>query len=78
MVISQDKLNEYLSHPAAFWFAFFIVIGIFALMTIFLLYHWEKYGKDSMKIALAELVYLVGAASFVAIAAFSLTMYTIS
>lgn len=74
----KDKLVEYLSHPTAFWSVFFIIVGIFALMTIFLMYHWEKYGKDSTKIALAELIYLVGSAVFIGISIFSLTIFTLS
>lgn len=58
------------------WFVFLFVFGFFLIYSLILVYHWLKYGKDSLTIWFAMIVYF--AVSFVCIASMYLSAIIIS
>jgi fucose permease len=55
------------------WFAFLIILSAFFIMSLVLMYHWNKYGMKSKGIILAKVIYFVGSA-VILIGAFSIIL----
>lgn len=55
-----------------FWAVLCIAIAVFSVVSWALFYHWRHYGSGSAKVALAETVYIIGGAAFLACAFVSL------
>ena len=51
---------------------FLVISGFTAIISAILFFHWKKYGMGGASLAFAEVVYIVGAVSLIAIAFFAL------
>ncbi len=56
------------------WIAFFVVLVIFATVSVILMYHWRKYGMRNKHFIFAEILYFVTAAVIIFVGVVSLLL----
>ncbi len=44
--------------PGLLWFAFLAILGAFGVYSLFLIYHWFRYGMNILASLLATIIYL--------------------
>jgi hypothetical protein len=57
------------------WIVFGLAVLIFFIMTVVILFHWNKYGMKSGMVIVAEIIYLAGSIVFLSSAMLSLIMF---
>lgn len=74
--IDASNIIPYITHPSVLLLAFLIVLSITAVISVILIFHWQRYGEKNTHIAFAELVYFPGVIVFVSLALMSLVTFS--
>jgi hypothetical protein len=65
-----------LSIPAEIWWIiFFVAILLFGILTIVLIYHWNKYSFHSPAIYITQIIYIIGIIAVMVLAGSMLLIY---
>jgi hypothetical protein len=74
-----DIILRYLPQRGTLWIIFKVILGAWALATIILAYHWQKYGQElsalKVKMNLAQIVFYIGSAALFLLMAFAILSY---
>lgn len=74
--IRASNLLPYITHPSVLLLVFLIVLAITAIISVILVFHWQRYGEKNVHIAFAELAYFPGVIVFVSLALISLVTFS--
>lgn len=66
---------SYATSPEVLWAVFGVVIGIIAVISFVLYYHWRNYGVNRSLVVKAQIIYFTGVAVLLITALLSLSAY---
>lgn len=73
--VDQGMVIEIISSPLVPWFVLGFFLLIFAVISIVLVYHWNRYGAGNRHVALVEIIYFPVAFILIGLISFALVMY---
>lgn len=68
------RLHDFISQPILFA-VFGLLCVVFGLSSLVLLFHWDRYAIDRLKIVTAQVIYFFGGAFILLIAFISAILY---
>jgi cytochrome bd-type quinol oxidase subunit 2 len=74
--LNSIQVGEFLT-PSALWLIFALVLGVFAIISAILLYHWHKYTFDEKAAKKAMVLYFLVSGIFVLLLVVSLLSLTL-